>query len=100
MKVINSELFAVAHPSAWEVEQKHIGKHKNRIVVVRNFFKYPDEVFLFVSYVLGTAMGLWFANQKIKNAVENTIDHLIDQDFIQTKKNKDGELDLLKWYER
>ena len=43
MKVINSELFAVAHPSAWEVEQKHIGKHKNRIVVVRNFFKYPDR---------------------------------------------------------
>jgi len=58
------------------------------------------EAFLFVSYVLGTAMGLWFANQKIKNAVENTIDHLIDQDFIQTKKNKDGEIDLLKWYER
>lgn len=58
------------------------------------------EGFLFVSYVLGTVMGLWFANQKIKNAVENTIDHLIDQDFIQTKKNKDGEIDLLKWYER
>ena len=58
------------------------------------------EVFLFVSYVLGTAMGLWFANQKIKNAVENTIDHLIDQGFIQTKKNQDGEVDLLKWYER
>ena len=58
------------------------------------------EGLLFVSYVLGTVMGLWFANQKIKNAVENTIDHLIDQDFIQTKKNKDGEIDLLKWYER
>ena len=46
------------------------------------------EAFLFVSYVLGTFMGLWFANQKIKNAVENTIDHLIDQDFIQTKKKQ------------
>ena len=44
MKVINSELFAIAHPSAWEVEQKHIGNHKNRIVIVSNFFKYPDEI--------------------------------------------------------
>jgi len=45
-------------------------------------------------------MGLWFAKHKIKNSIEMTIDNLIDQDFIQTRKNKDGELDLLKWYER
>ena len=58
------------------------------------------EAFLFVSYVLGTVMGLWFANQKIKNAVANTIDHFIDQDYIQYRKNEDGEIDILKWYER
>jgi len=59
-----------------------------------------ETIFIFLSYVAGTAMGLWFAKHKIKNSVEMTIDNLIDQDFIQTKKNKDGEIDLLKWYER
>jgi len=58
------------------------------------------EIFLFITYVLGTLMGLWLANQKIRTAVENTIDSLIEQDYIQTKKTADGEIDLLKWYER
>ena len=44
MKVIDRKLFAVAHPSNWEVEQKHIGNHKNRLVIVKNFFQYPDEL--------------------------------------------------------
>ena len=58
------------------------------------------EIFLFLTYILGTGMGLWFANQKIRTAVENTVGQLIDQGYLQTKKNKDGELDILKWYER
>ena len=58
------------------------------------------EAFLFLTYVLGTVMGLWFANQKIRTAVENTVDQLIDQGYLQTKKNEDGEIDILKWYER
>ena len=58
------------------------------------------EAFLFLTYVLGTGMGLWFANQKIRTAVENTVDQLIDQGYLQTKKNEDGEIDILKWYER
>ena len=45
-------------------------------------------------------MGLWFANQKIRNSVEATVDNLIEQGYIQTKKNADGDLDILKWYER
>ena len=57
------------------------------------------EIFLFITYVLGTGMGLWFANERIKASVENTIDALIDQGFLQTQKNKDGEIDILKWYE-
>ena len=44
MKVVNPELFTIGHPSTWEVEQKHVGQQKNRIVIVRNFFKYPDDV--------------------------------------------------------
>tara|TARA_B100000073_G_scaffold200623_1_gene166098 strand:+ start:274 stop:459 length:186 start_codon:yes stop_codon:yes gene_type:complete len=58
------------------------------------------EIFLFISYSAGTAMGLWFANQKIRNSVEATVDNLIEQGYIQTKKNADGDLDILKWYER
>ena len=58
------------------------------------------EIFLFLTYILGTGMGLWFANQKIRTAVENTVDQLIDEGYLQTKKNKNGDLDILKWYEK
>tara|TARA_A100001035_G_C27447941_1_gene348908 strand:+ start:392 stop:577 length:186 start_codon:yes stop_codon:yes gene_type:complete len=58
------------------------------------------EIFLFISYSAGTAMGLWFANKKIRNSVEATVDNLIEQGYIQTRKNADGDLDILKWYER
>ena len=53
-----------------------------------------------LSYVAGTAMGLWFAKHKIKHSVEMTIDNLIDQDFLQYRKNQDGEIEIKKWYER
>ena len=38
------------------------------------------EAFLFLTYVLGTGMGLWFANQKIRTAVENTVDQFVQID--------------------
>lgn len=59
-----------------------------------------ETIFIFLSYVAGTAMGLWFAKHKIKNSVEMTIDNLIDQDFLQYRKNQDGEIEIKKWYER
>ena len=59
-----------------------------------------ETIFIFGSYVAGTGMGLWFARHKIKNSIEITIDNLIDQDFLQTVKNKDGEIEIKKWYER
>tara|TARA_B100000085_G_scaffold212109_1_gene196204 strand:+ start:628 stop:813 length:186 start_codon:yes stop_codon:yes gene_type:complete len=59
-----------------------------------------ETIFIFLSYVAGTAMGLWFAKNKIKNSVEMTIDNLIDQDFLQYRKNQDGEIEIKKWYER
>ena len=53
-------------------------------------------------FIIGniTKRLMWFANQKIRTAVENTVDQLIDQGYLQTKKNEDGEIDILKWYER
>ena len=56
--------------------------------------------FIFLSYVAGTAMGLYFAKQKIKDSIEMTIDNLINQDFIQTEKKSNGEIEIKKWYER
>jgi hypothetical protein len=44
MKVINPEILEVHHPRDWDVDQTHIGKSKNRIVKIRNFFKNPDAV--------------------------------------------------------
>ncbi len=45
-------------------------------------------------------MGLWFARERLKNSIEMTIDNLIAQDFIQTEKKPDGEVEIKKWYER
>ena len=59
-----------------------------------------EVFFIFLSYVVGTAMGLYFAKQKIKDSIEMTIDNLINQDFIQTKKKSNGEIEIKKWYER
>lgn len=51
MKVINSELFNVNHPSHWEVEEKHIGNLKNKIVIVKNWFTNPEELMFFAKSV-------------------------------------------------
>ena len=59
-----------------------------------------EVFFIFLSYVAGTAMGLYFAKQKIKDSIEITIDNLINQDFIQTEKKSNGEIEIKKWYER
>ena len=59
-----------------------------------------ETIFLFIAYSAGTAMGLWFANQKIRKSVEETVDNLISQGYIQTRELPDGEVDILKWYER
>ena len=45
-------------------------------------------------------MGLYFAKQKIKDSIEMTIDNLINQDFIQTEKKSNGEIEIKKCYER
>ena len=59
-----------------------------------------EVFFIFLSYVAGTAMGLYFAKKKIKDSIEITIDNLIDQDFIQIEKKANGDIEIKKWYER
>jgi|TARA_A100001388_G_scaffold190124_1_gene143032 hypothetical protein len=58
------------------------------------------EIFIFISYVLGTAMGIYIGKTKVKNVIENTIDNLIAQGFLKYKKDKNGEIEIMKWNER
>jgi hypothetical protein len=59
MKVINPDILKVNHPSNWEVEQKHIGKSKNRILRVKNFFVNPEEIraYALATEYVSTLMG-------------------------------------------
>lgn len=44
MKVINPQILNSLHPKDWEVEQLHIGKAKNRVIKIKNFFVNPEQV--------------------------------------------------------
>tara|TARA_Y200000002_G_scaffold378969_1_gene387344 strand:+ start:238 stop:420 length:183 start_codon:yes stop_codon:yes gene_type:complete len=57
------------------------------------------EIFMFISYVLGTAMGFYFARSKIKNIIGETIDSLIKQGYLRAERKSDGEYDIKKWNE-
>ena len=55
------------------------------------------ELFMFISYILGTVMGLYFAQAKLKNIIGETIDSLIKQGYLRAEKGSNGELDIKKW---
>ena len=55
------------------------------------------ETFIFLSYVLGTYMGFVFARAKVNKIIEETIDNLIHQGFLKTKKSHKGEIEIMKW---
>jgi|TARA_X000000950_G_scaffold160629_1_gene196549 hypothetical protein len=57
------------------------------------------EIFMFISYALGTAMGFYFARSKIKNIIGETIDSLIKQGYLRAERKSDGEYDIKKWNE-
>tara|TARA_A100001035_G_scaffold277295_1_gene273831 strand:+ start:162 stop:344 length:183 start_codon:yes stop_codon:yes gene_type:complete len=58
------------------------------------------EAFIFLSYVLGTYMGFVFARAKVNKIIEETIDNLIHQGFLKTKKSHKGEIEIMKWNEQ
>ena len=51
-------------------------------------------------YVAGTAFGLWLGHSSVKEkteeAIERTIDMLIDNNFLKWKRNDDGDVELIK----
>ena len=58
------------------------------------------ETFICLSYVLGTYMGFVFSRTKAKDIIGETIDNLIHQGFLRTKKTNKGEVEIMKWNER
>lgn len=56
----------------------------------------PDYGWLLLAYVAGTAFGMWASFQ---NAIAKTIDALIDQGYLKTRKKSDGEIEILKYNE-
>lgn len=51
MKVIDKDMFHILHPINWNVEEKHIGKAKNKIVIIKNFFRNPEKLKIYVKSV-------------------------------------------------
>ena len=60
-----------------------------------------DYTFIFIAYTVGTLFGLYVGNKIITTiVVERTVDNLIDNGYIKTKKNADGETELLRYNEQ
>jgi hypothetical protein len=45
-------------------------------------------------------MGFVFARAKVNKIIEETIDNLIHQGFLKTKKSHKGEIEIMKWNEQ
>ena len=52
------------------------------------------ELWLILTAIIFTAFGIWVGKQ---NSIEQTIDALIAQGYLRHKKDKDGEIQILKW---
>ncbi len=55
------------------------------------------EVFILVVYCLGTWMGYRMGKGSVLSIISDTVDNLVKQGYIRHRKDKDGELELLKW---
>jgi|TARA_X000001036_G_scaffold177580_1_gene168117 hypothetical protein len=55
-------------------------------------------LWLLLAYVTGSVFtGYIFYKSGTRFGIENTIDSLIDQGFLRHKKDKDGEIEIIKW---
>ena len=60
-----------------------------------------NEIWLLATAAVFTVVGWYFgykSNSKV--AVEHTIDTLIEQGYIKSRKNADGSIEILKHYEK
>ena len=57
-----------------------------------------DILWLLGAYIAGTLFTLFVLGPQITNkAIESTIDTLMAKGIIRYKKDKDGEIEILKW---
>jgi len=57
-----------------------------------------DLLWLFIAYTAGTVFTMIILGPQIANrAIESTIDTLMEKGIIRYKKDKDGEIEILKW---
>ena len=58
------------------------------------------EVWLALTYVLGSVVTYFLMRKSIAyDITESIIDNLIAQGFLKSKKDKNGEVEIMKWYE-
>ncbi len=61
------------------------------------------QVFLLITAVVFTYFGRYMErssqDDRTHTIIENTIDRLIKDNYIKTNRNKDGEIEMLKYYE-
>ena len=55
-------------------------------------------LWFFGSYIAGTVIGLGFGYASgARKAIEATIDQLVKNGFLRHRKNKDGDIEILKF---
>ena len=55
-------------------------------------------LWFFGAYIVGTIIGLVFGyNAGARNGVETTVDQLVKNGFLRHRKNKDGDVEILKF---
>jgi hypothetical protein len=55
-------------------------------------------LWFFGSYIVGTVIGLGFGYASgTRKAIEATIDQLVKNGFLRHRKNKDGDVEILKF---
>jgi len=60
----------------------------------------PMYLWLLGTAVIFTFVGRWmFWKESMSEIIEETIDKLIEDEFIKTKVNQDGDIELLKYWE-
>ena len=60
-------------------------------------WQYADVI---VSYVVGTGAGIWLYKRFVQEyLIQQTIDALVQEDFVRSFLNDEDELELRKWYD-
>ena len=60
-------------------------------------FSFFIDWYMVMFYIAGTIFGLWVGRKmKTDEAVENTIDYLIENKLVRWKENENGEIELLE----